>query len=91
MTTIDNREEANLLRAKLSEAQRKLGGCLYLLKRAYDEQLSPRSEMAQLLEQQIRELDCRWEPMPRATRTAWATCGETGTTNRKLAKVRVVK
>lgn len=89
MTTIDNREEANLLRAKLSEAQRKLGGCLYLLKRAYDEQLSPRSEMAQLLEQQIRELDCRWEPMPRAKREPWPTNGETGAT--RLKKARAVR
>jgi len=77
------RDEAEHLRAQLSVAQRALGGCVYLMKQAYEEQPNPRSIMAVALHDAIKELDCRWEPQPRAQRQPWPTNAEAGTTRLK--------
>jgi hypothetical protein len=83
------RDEAEHLRARLSAAQLALGGCVYMMKQAYEEQPNPRSILAVALYNAIKALDCRWEPQPRAERRAWPTNGANGTT--RLKKPRLVK
>lgn len=83
------RDEAEHLRARLSAAQLALGGCVYLLKQAYEDQPNPRSILAVALRAAIKELDSRWEPQPRAERSPWPTNGQTGTT--RLKRLKLVK